>query len=68
MISITEQQQKVISVIKSCTTSEQRENALQWARDWSKRMQSNNPEKISWSSLYLGILESLPEGWLQKNI
>jgi len=68
MISIEVQQQKVISVVKSCTTSEQRENALQWARDWSKRMQANNPKKISWSRLYLGILNSLPEEPHQKNI
>lgn len=69
MIKVLAHHHKVVSVIKSCKTAEQRENALQWAKDWSKRMHMLYPKTIvCWSELYNSILDSAPERAVSQNI
>ena len=69
MIEVLTQYRKVVYVIKSCQTPEQKENALRWAEGWAKRMHSKYPKTItSWIDLFDSVTYDVLEAINSKNI
>ena len=46
-LNLREQFKYVNKVVNSCTTEKQKKHSYEWAKDWSERMKSNYPDKVS---------------------